>query len=122
MRTRSPFRETRSDIPISRYLSLRKNFLRNWRYRTESPVFREHFHELVSVMPVVIENDTEMFCTDIGGIEFIVTFDDKTRWKQVFWLPGDKFRECFKLIRQMVPACEKTLEMLLLSEDFEEEE
>ena len=94
----------------------------NWRYKTNSLVFKEHFHELVSVMPKVIQHDTNTFCADIGGIEFIVTFDDKTRWKQVFWLPGDEFWECFKIVRQMVPACEKIPEVLHLSEDFYEEE
>ena len=97
-----------------------ENLPRNWRYKTDSPVFRKLFHELVSGMPGVMGHDTEMFCTDIGGIEFTVTFDDKTRWKQVFWLSGDEFRDCFKIIRQMVPACEKIPEVLLLSEDFEE--
>lgn len=97
-----------------------KNFPRNWRYKTDSPVFRKHFYELVSVMPGVMEHSTEMFCTDIGGIEFIVTFDDKTRWQQIFWLPGDEFRESFNIIRKMIPACETILNVLLLSEDFEE--
>ena len=71
-------------------------------------------------MPGVMGHDTEMFCTDIGGIEFTVTFNDKTRWKQIFWLPGDEFRESFNSIRQMVPACEILPEVLLLSEDLEE--
>ncbi len=97
-----------------------ENLPRNWRYKTDSPVFRKLFYELVSAMPGVMEHDTEMLCTDIGGIEFTVTFDDKTRWKQVFWLLGDEFKDCFKIIRQMVPACEKIPEVLLLSEDFDE--
>lgn len=60
-------------------------------------------------------------CTDIGGIEFNITYSDKTRFKETYWVPGDYFEELFIAIKSLVPECEYTPAVLLTSEDYEEE-
>lgn len=79
---------------------------RKWSYNTTSPVFKKLYADLVKVMPLIVNHDTDMFCTDIGGIEFIITYSDKTKFKETFFLPEDEFKECFQIIKRMVPECE----------------
>ena len=90
---------------------------RKWTYRTTSPVFRHLYDEILEVMPFIIYQKIEMFYTDIGGIEFIVTYADKSKWKKTFWMPGDEFKELFCIIKKMVPGCESVPEVLRTNED-----
>ena len=64
---------------------------RKWSYKTTSPIFKKLYADLVKVMPVIVNHDTDIFCTDIGGIEFIITYFDKTKFKKTFFMPGDEF-------------------------------
>lgn len=83
-----------------------QNSFRKWSYRTISPVFQTFYAKLVLVIPNIFERDIDVICTDIGFIEFVVTYSDKTKIKDTFWVPGNEFKECFEIIKQMVPACE----------------
>lgn len=96
------------------------NPLRKWSYKTTSPVFKKLYADLVKVMPLIVNHGTEMFCTDIGGIEFIITYSDKTKFKETFFLPGDEFKECFQIIKRMVPECEYVPAVLMTEEDYED--
>lgn len=95
---------------------------RKWSYKTNSPIFKMRFDTLVALMPGVTERNTDIFCTDIGGIEFIITYADKTKFQEVCWVPSDYFESQFKVIKSMVPECEYTPAVLLTSDDFEEGE
>ena len=95
---------------------------RKWSYKTNSPIFKMRFDTLVALMPGVTERNTDIFCTDIGGIEFIITYADKTKFQEVFWIPSDYFESQFKVIKSMVPECEYTPAVLITSDDFEEGE
>jgi hypothetical protein len=59
--------------------------------------------------------------TDLGVTSFTVTYTDKTKATRDFILPGDDFKECFAIIKQMVPGCEYTPAVLLTSDDYKEE-
>ena len=71
-------------------------------------------------MAGVMERTIEEFCTDIGGIEFFITYSDKTKFQETFWVPSDYFDDVFKVIKSMVPECEYTPAVLLTAEDYEE--
>ncbi len=87
---------------------------RRWRYKTNSPTYRELYGLVVAKIPdAVINRDKDEFCPDIGGIEFIITFSDKNKWKHIFWIPGYEFDNCFGLIKKMIPGCEETPSVLL---------
>jgi len=92
---------------------------RKWSYKTTSPIFKKLYADLVEVMPVIVNHDTDMFCTDIGGIEFIITYSDKTKFKETFFLPGDEFKDCFQIIKRMVPECEYVPAVLITEDDYE---
>ncbi|MEG0077330.1 hypothetical protein [Anaerorhabdus sp.] len=69
---------------------------RKWSYKTTSPIFKKLYADLVEVMPVIVNHDIDMFCPDIGEIEFIITYSDKTKFKKTFFLPEMSLRIVFK--------------------------
>ena len=93
------------------------NPVRKWSYKTNSPIYGML---LKKSMESVTETSIEMFYTDIGSIEFIITYDDKTKVKKTFWVPGDEFKEVFSIVKQMVPGCEYVPAVLLTEEDYED--
>lgn len=95
---------------------------RKWSYKTDSPLFKVLYSNVVELLPRYLEKDIEGFCTDIGGIEFIVTYSDKSKYKNIFWVLGDDFIDLFRVIKQMIPTTEYTPAVLLTSEDFDGEE
>lgn len=95
---------------------------RKWRYSTNSPVFKINFERIVKKIEEIVQSETDAFCTDIGGIEFSLLYDDKSRIKKHYWLPGDYFQETIKLVRELVPSAEYMPAVLLLEEDFADEE
>ena len=97
------------------------NMPRKWSYRTTSPVYQKLFKEVAVAVETILNRGEEPDVTDIGATSFMITYDDKTKRGRDFFLPGDDFKECFLLIKQMVPGCEYTPVVLLTSEDYEEE-
>ena len=95
---------------------------RKWSYKTNSSIFKMKYDTLVALMQGVTERSIDVFCTDIGGIEFVITYADKTKFHKTFWVPSEYFESQFKVIKTMVPECEYTPAVLLTSEDFEEGE
>ena len=66
---------------------------RKWSYKTNSPLFK-----------------------------VLVTYSDKSNYKNIFWVPSDDFKDLFRIIKQMIPSTEYTPAVLLTSDDFEDEE
>lgn len=97
------------------------NTSRKWSYKTNSPIFRMMYDKVAGMLPAIIERDIQEFFTDIGGIEFNITYSDKTKFKEIYWVPGDSFNELFVTIKHMVPETEYTPAILLTSEDYADE-
>lgn len=95
---------------------------RKWSYKTNSPIFRMMYDKVAGMLPAIIERGIQEFCTDIGGIEFNITYSDKTKFKEIYWIPGDYFEELLVAIKRMVPETEYTPAVLLTSEDFDDDE
>ncbi len=91
---------------------------RKWKYITTSPVYREMYRRIVEMIPGIIQSETVEECTDIGGIEFQITYSDKNKVKKLFWVQGDYFADLFNLIKKIVPECEYIPAVLLTSEDY----
>lgn len=94
---------------------------RKWSYKTNSSIFKMMYDEVAGMLPEIIEKRIEEFCTDIGGIEFNITCSDKTKVKEIYWVPGDYFEKLFVEIKRMVPETEYTPAVLLTSEDYADE-
>ena len=97
------------------------NVPRKWSYRTTSPIFLKLFAEAADAVEKILNREEGPFVTDLGVTTFTVTYADKTKATRDFILPGDEFKECFYIIKQMVPSCEYTPAVLLTSEDYDEE-
>ena len=98
------------------------NVPRKWSYKTTSPIFQKLFTEAAAAVERILNREEEPFVTDIGVTTFTITYADKTKATRDFFLPGDEFKECFDIVKQMVPGCEYTPAVLLTSEDYNEEE
>ena len=104
------------------YVESEINPKRKWSYKTNSPLFKKKFIEIAKMTSEVIKRDIDEFCTDIGGIEFNITYSDRTKFKDIYWVPGDDFKELLMAIKSIVPETEYTPAVLLTSEDFDDEE
>lgn len=80
------------------------------------------FDTIAKMILEIIERGINEFCTDIVGIEFNITYADKTKFKEIYWVPGDYFNELFGMIKNLVPDCEYTPAVLLTTADYEENE
>lgn len=69
----------------------------------------------------MIKRDIDEFCTDIGGIEFNITYVDKTKFKITYWVSRDELKGLFMVIKSIVPETEYTPVVLLTSDDFDDE-
>ena len=69
----------------------------------------------------MIKRDIDEFCTDIGGIEFNITYVDKTKFKITYWVSRDELKGLFRVIKSIVPETEYTPVVLLTSDDFDDE-
>ena len=94
------------------------NIPRKWSYKTSSPIFQKLFGEAAAAVEDILNWDEKPFVTDLGVTTFTVTYADKTKTIRDFILPGDDFKECFAIIKQMVSGCEYTPAVLLTSEDY----
>ena len=104
------------------YVESEINPKRKWSYKTNSTLFKKKFVEIAKMTSEVIKRDIDEFCTDIGGIEFNITYSDRTKFKDIYWVSGDDFKELFAVIKRIVPETEYTPAVLLTSEDFDDEE
>ena len=91
---------------------------KKWSYKTSSPIFQKLFGEAAAAVEAILNWKEEPFVTDMGVTTFTVTYADMTKATRDFILPGDDFKECFDIIKQMVPGCEYTPAVLLTSEDY----
>ena len=74
------------------------------------------------MLPEYLCKDPMELVMDIGGIEITVIYSEKTRYKQEYMVTGDFFRDLFVEIRHMIPETEYMPAVLLLAEDFHEEQ
>ena len=71
----------------------------------------------VEMVAEIINAEITEKCTDIGGIEFQITYADKSKEKKLYWVSGDYFAELFEMIKHIVPECEYVPAVLCSSVD-----
>ena len=103
------------------YLESDLNPTRKWSYKTNSPLFKVGFERVAEMMPSILEAEDTFLCTDVGMIDFMVTYEDKSKKHIRYWCTNDAFKECFMAINDLVPQTEMRPEVThLYSEDIEE--
>ena len=97
------------------YLPLQEselNHTRKWSYKTNSRFFRNAFEQVAGMMPDILSANETFLCTDVGMVDFTVTYSDKTRKHIRYWCTGNHFSRCFSIIKKLVPNEEAIPEVL----------
>lgn len=97
-----------------------ENPVRKWSYKSTSHQFGMLFSRIAGFMPSVLEPKIEAHCCDVGMIDFTVTYEDKSKKRKTYWCTGDEFREVFMLIKKLVPSVERTPEVIMVSDDYDD--
>ena len=100
----------------------KRNIYRKWSYKTTSPMFKQIYDRIAKMTPYYLQNHEVLFVTDIGSTIITAVFADNHRETVNLFCPSDFFKDYFRTIKRLVPACERTPAVLLTSEDFEEAE
>ena len=79
---------------------------RHWRFKSNKPFVRDLLKEAFDGLGKVVRMDESERCHDIGSIEFVIKYSDKTKIKKVFWRPSTDFRNGFVALRDLVPHLE----------------
>ena len=90
---------------------------RKWTYKTMSHDFKAIFREAAAMTPAVMDKDEELLADDIGPTEITVTYDDRHQQRRCFFCPGEYFADYFRLIKKLVPQCERVPVVLRTEED-----
>ncbi len=91
---------------------------RKWSYKTTSPVFSGLFQRAVTATEEILAREDDEFVCDIGMTSFTIVYTDKSKHKKEYFLPSDDFKECFTIIKKMVPRCEDIPSVLTTSDDW----
>ena len=90
---------------------------KKWSYKTNSPIFKSIYDEIVQMVPDIVERNPA-FCTDIGGMKFIITYSDNSKIERIFFTNRDYFKDWFSIIKKLVPTTEQIPDVLLTSDDY----
>lgn len=96
--------------------------MKKWTYKTNSQFFKSMYQEIAERIQLLIESEIDEYALDIGPIEFIITYSDKSKVVRTYYVDSDRFKDLFACIKKLVPNMEQTPEVLLTSDDFDEEE
>ncbi len=91
---------------------------KKWSYKTNSPVFDNAFSIVADMMPGILEPKIMVDCTDVGIIDFTVTYTDKSKKNIRYQCTGEEFSQCFALIKGLVPSIEDIPTVLLTSDGY----
>ncbi len=92
---------------------------KKWSFKTSNPFFKTVYDHVCEMIPDALNIDLDICYTDIGAIDFIITYDDKSKDKKQFFVLGDDFGMLFKTIKQLVPVVEDIPVALRSEEDWE---
>lgn len=83
------------------------NQIQKWSYKTNNPNFITSFNKIAEMINDIMYTEILEHWCDIGEIEFIVTYEDKSKKRATFFLPPDYFETAFKEIKKLIPSLEQ---------------
>lgn len=83
------------------------NQIQKWSYKTNNPNFITSFNKIAEMINDIMYTEILEHWCDIGEIEFIVTYEDKSKKRASFFLPPDYFETVFKEIKKLIPSLEQ---------------
>ena len=80
------------------------NQIQKWSYKTNNPNFITSFNKIAEMINDIMYTEILEHWCDIGEIEFIVTYEDKSKKRATFFLPPDYFETVLKEIKKLIPS------------------
>lgn len=103
------------------YVESENNAPRKWSYKTDSPLFKKGFECVEGMLGEILEPTMICQCTDVGMIDFTVTFEDKRKKHVRYWCTSDEFADFFNAVNTLIPRTELCPEVTrLYCDDLEE--
>ncbi len=115
--TKNSIRYIYYPIHLTNVGKVRDDVAHKWSYKTDSALYQEIFDLLtVSVQGVLNRKDWPV-ALDTETITFIVTYADKSKVAKEFFLPSAEFKDCFDIVKKMIPVYEYVPKVLMAGED-----
>ena len=99
------------------YNPMKTNPIQKWVYVTNSMIFKKLFDQVVDAVYEVFIRDPKCSFTDLPFWTFQVTYKDGSMVKKIYTSHPEEFKDCFTVIRKLVPPCELIPCMLRISRD-----
>lgn len=77
-----------------------------WSYKTNSRAFEALYEQLTAKISDMFNLNEMLFVMDGGSVNFTVTYSDGRKKSMSYSYLSDSYRDCFELIKQMVPSSE----------------
>jgi len=101
--------------------ALPDNANQKWSYKTINQAFKERFVAIAEELIKELDRAKDERWLDVGALEIVITFADRTQRKERYFVLGDYFHDSFMRIKQLVPAIEQIPEVLKTEEDYRED-
>lgn len=77
-----------------------------WSYKTNSRAFEALYEQLTAKISDMFNLNDMLFVMDGGSVNFTVTYSDGRKKSMSYSYLSDSYRDCFELIKRMVPSSE----------------
>ena len=94
------------------------NPIQKWSYRSNSPAFKRLFSLTITAIQEIFRRDPQCPGTDMPVTTFVLTHSDNKTTKNMYMVNPNEFRECFSILKKMVPPCELVPWVLQTSDDY----
>ena len=89
------------------HMNNKRDIEKHWKYQSNSGAVKEKIKEAFDELGKFVWLDENADCLDIGSIEFVITYSDKSKLKKIFWRPQTDFRSGLLAVRDLVPYLEQ---------------
>ena len=89
------------------HMNNKRDAEKHWSYKSNSESVKGRIKEAFDEFGKIICLDENEGCCDIGSLEFVITYSDKTKIEKIFWRPPTDFKAGFMAIRNLIPHTEK---------------
>ena len=79
----------------------------HWKYQSNSGAVKDKVKEAFDELGKFVWLDENADCLDIGSIEFVITYSDKSKLKKIFWRPQTDFKSGLLAVRDLLPYLEQ---------------
>ena len=91
-----------------------------WSFTTNSIAFGKLFELVADAVIEVFHRNPECPGTDMPETGFMISFSNGKSVHKSYLVGSDEFRDCFDLVKKMIPGCELMPGVLKTSEDYDD--